>query len=92
MTVELSRYRYSLTCRTEDEAVLYCLRALWRYAEEETTILHLQADDRTGWRARDGELVLRFSSEQRRGDFLGEATRLLAGHWWRLAMSDDDPA
>ncbi len=34
MNVDTSRFRYSLTVSPQDTAVLYCLRALWHYAEE----------------------------------------------------------
>ena len=33
MTADLSQYRYSITVETQDSAVLFCLRALWQYAE-----------------------------------------------------------
>jgi hypothetical protein len=42
------------------------------------------------WRVGDGRITFRFSNPNNRGDFLGEATRLFAGKWTRLASSDDD--
>lgn len=88
---ELAQYRYSITVETQDDAVLFCLRALWQYAERRP----MPASDRdlstTGeWRLGDGRVTFRFSNPYNRGDFLGEATRLLAGKWTRLGMSDDD--
>lgn len=91
VSAELSQYRYSITVETQDDAVLFCLRALWQYAERHP----MPATDRqiasTGeWRMGDGRVTFRFSNPYNRGDFLGEATRLLAGKWTRLAISDDD--
>jgi len=83
--------RYSLTCQTDDEAVLFCLRGLWRFAERLPPATEGWAEDVDGWRAMGGRVVLRFSDPRRRSTFLGEATRLLAGKWVRLAISDDDP-
>lgn len=83
---------HTLTCQTDDEAVYYCLVALWRWAESappdapsgETTV--------SAWRSRGGEFVLRFTTARTRGAFLGEATRLLSGKWLRLGISDERPA
>jgi hypothetical protein len=88
-----SQFRYSLTVTTQDSAVLYCLRALWHYAEEHdsppnavtlTPPSESQSDQ-------DGTVTFRFSDPRHRSDFLGEATRLLAGKWMRHGLSDDDP-
>ncbi len=89
---ELAKYRYSITVETQDDAVLFCLRALWQYAERHP----LPPTDRdlatTGeWRLGDGRITFRFSNPYNRGDFLGEATRLLAGKWTRISTSDSDP-
>jgi hypothetical protein len=89
---DASQFRYSITVETQDDAVLYCLRALWQYAERNPAppvVTELAAT--AEWRAGDGAVTFRFSNPYNRGDFLGEATRLLAGKWTRLASSDDDP-
>lgn len=87
-----SQFRYSLTVEAQDAAVLYCLRALWQYAEREP---HTSSNETFAaaneWRAADGQVTFRFSNPYNRADFLGEATRLLAGKWTRLGASDDDP-
>jgi hypothetical protein len=87
----LSRYRYSITVETQDDAVLFCLRALWQYAERHPTApnghdMTMTGDARLG----EGRTTFRFSNPYNRGDFLGEATRLLAGKWTRVGTSDDD--
>lgn len=91
VSAELSQYRYSITVETQDDAVLFCLRALWQYAERHPTPATDHQIASTGeWRMGDGRVTFRFSNPYNRGDFLGEATRLLAGKWTRLATSDDD--
>lgn len=80
--------QYSLTCQTDDEAVYYCLLALWRWAEAAPLDAPLAIDSVDAWRTRGGEFVLSFGNGRARGAFLGEATRLLSGKWLRLGTSD----
>ena len=92
MNADSSRFRYSITVETQDDAVLFCLRGLSEFAER--TPAAITALDRTAtgeWRTDNGRFTFRFSTARNRGDFLGEATRLLAGKWTRIALSDDDP-
>lgn len=91
VNADLSRYRYSITVETQDDAVLFCLRALWQYAERHPLPPSGREMLTTGeWRLGEGQVTFRFSNPYNRGDFLGEATRLLAGKWTRMATSDDD--
>ena len=90
MTADLSQYRYSITVETQDDAVLFCLRALWQYAERHPLPEFAELATTDEWRLSDGRVTFRFSNAYNRGDFLGEATRLLAGKWTRLASSDND--
>jgi hypothetical protein len=89
---DISQYRYSLTVETQDDAVLFCLRALWQFAERHPSVPSELERSATGeWRRGEGRVKFHFSNPYNRGDFLGEATRLLAGKWTRLGTSDDDP-
>jgi len=91
VSTDLSEYRYSITVETQDDAVLFCLRALWQYAERHPVPPRAHELTTTDeWRLGDGRITFRFSNPYNRGDFLGEATRLLAGKWIRLASSDND--
>jgi hypothetical protein len=91
MSADTSQYRYSITVETQDDAVLFCLRALWQYAERHPLAPTTQTMATTGeWRLGEGQITFRFSNPYNRGDFLGEATRLLAGKWTRIAESDND--
>ena len=91
VNADLSQYRYSITVETQDDAVLFCLRALWQYAERHPLRASGEEMAMTGeWRLGEGRITFRFSNPYNRGDFLGEATRLLAGKWTRVAESDND--
>lgn len=86
-----SDVHHTLTCQTDDEAVYYCLVALWRWAEGAPPDASSGEESVDAWRARGGEFLLRFTSPRTRGAFLGEATRLLSGKWLRLGIADDRP-
>jgi hypothetical protein len=89
--LEPSQFRYSITVETQDDAILFCLRALWHYAEREPETVSVGFTSTGEWRSRDGQITFYFSNPRNRADFLGEATRLFAGKWTRLGASDDDP-
>ena len=92
MSADSSQLRYSITLSPEDSAVLYCLRALWHYAELAPGAAPAPALTPPGEsRSDDGTVTFRFSDPRHRSDFLGEATRLLAGKWMRYGISDEDP-
>ena len=90
---DYDRYKYSVTCHTEDAAVLHCLRSLCQYAEQSSKPqIGWGGTGEKDWRANDGTFKLRFSSPDYRQRFIDEANRLLAGHWSVLSTSDKDPA
>lgn len=83
--------RFGVTCETHDPAVLHCLTALSHFAEygafnvgQETRRAPMTVP--RGWLREDGRVTFRFSDPMRRGAFLGEATRLLAGKWIRVEL------
>lgn len=87
---------FSVTCVTHDEAVLHCLNALAHFAEhvqgsggEGSPIDVAELAWPDGWAREDGRITFQFSDPRRRGLFLGEATRLLAGKWTRIAVEDE---
>ncbi|MGC3961562.1 MAG: hypothetical protein QM813_27650 [Verrucomicrobiota bacterium] len=91
---DFKRCKFSITCHTDDLAVVHCLRALCHFAEIAvkpqiawggTTI--------ESWASSGKQVTLRFTSPHHRETFIREATRLLpAGIWKETARSDDDPA
>jgi hypothetical protein len=91
VSVDRSLFRYSITVEAQDDAVLFCLRGLAEFAEGERPATEFDRAATGEWRLDDGRVTFRFSTPSSRGDFLGEATRLLSGKWTRVASSDDDP-
>jgi len=86
-------FHYSVTCGTDDVAVLYCLRALADLAEQ-----HPQnkiAWGNTGkeaWRRNGHEVTFHFTKPSYRQVFRDEANELLGGRWSEMGASDNDPA
>jgi len=93
MSSEHAKYHFSATCHTDDAAALHCLRALCQYAEQGR---HPQigwgGTKQSTWRAAGGEFTVRFTRPEFRDAFLGEAQRLLSGHWRFVKKNDTDPA
>ena len=93
MSTDHQRFHYSVTCHTDDEAVLFCLRALCQFAEEHPKRQIGWGGTKTPeWRDRHGELTIRFTKPDFRTRFLREAERLLPGKWRLVRQSDNDPA
>ena len=89
-----AQYHYSVTIKTNDEAVLHCLRALSAYAQ-------LMGNNRIPWGGtkkedweRDGHrATFHFSKPEYRTTFMKEASRLLStGLWQNIGEKDNDPA
>lgn len=86
-------YKYSVTCRTEDLAVLHCLRALCQFAERhKAPQIGWGGTGVKEWQANSFNFKLRFTSPEYRTTFLEEANRLLPMRWELIATDDDDPA
>jgi hypothetical protein len=93
MSLERSKFRYSITIETHDRAVLFCLRGLCECAEPHPARDQaLAGAGASVWASGDGRATFRFSEAKYRSAFLGDATRLLAGKWMRIGLRDDDPA
>ncbi len=87
-------FRFSVKCRSEDLAVVYCLRAIAEYSQKNINPRIAWGGTKDADWSRDGHCVtFHFSSAQNRDGFLQTAKRLLAqGSWAEVARSDDDPA
>jgi hypothetical protein len=94
MASHYERYRFSVTCRTDDLAVVFCLRALCQFASDDVLPqIGWGGTKESEWRAARNQITLRFTSAKSRDRFVGEATRLLpAGSWREVRSSDSDPA
>ena len=87
-------YRFSVTIRSDDLAVVNCLRSLAQYSQNAgNNRITTGGTTDTAWQ-RDGHTVtFRFSTPSFRQGLLAEARRLLpADLWLVVGQSDDDPA
>ena len=86
-------FHFSATCRTDDPAVLFCLRSLCQFAEQAPMAQIGWGGTKTAaWKRAGGDFTVRFTSPKYRERFLAEAERLLSGRWTLVAQSDADPA
>ncbi len=87
-------FRFSLTCRTEDLAVVYCLRAIAEYSQKEINPRIAWGGTKDAdWRRDQQCITFHFSSPENRERFVQTAQRTLArGSWNEVVRSDDDPA
>ena len=88
------QYRYSVTCHTNREPVLYCLRALCEFAEEGPyPQIGWGGTGVDEWRSSDNCVTFRFTDPDYRDEFVGTANRILpTGSWTVEDHDDNDPA
>ena len=87
-------YKYSIAVKTDDPAILHCLRALAYYAQgtgrKGTTVLKT---GESNWRASKQQVTFRFTDPAFRDRFIKDASRILpTGSWSVSGQSDADPA
>jgi len=94
MSDDHRRFKYSVTCYTVDMAVLACLRGLCHYSleHENNPQIGWGGTGRKEWEDAGHLATFRFTESRYRESFIGEAKRLLAGHWELEVTSDYDPA
>lgn len=88
---QYTRYQYSITCRSSEEAVLHCLKALADYAEGGAHKNTTSAEATMAEWNRPDRVTLRFTSADSRSAFRELARKLLGGRWAEYAARDDDP-
>jgi len=92
------RFRYSVECHTDDLAVLYCLRALSRWAERGPKLGRGGREIGYGgtkdkeWEASNHRATFRFTNPTFRQQFIDKALELLPDKWRQGDSSDDNPA
>lgn len=93
MSTMHSKYHYSITCHTDDRAVMYCLRSLAHYSEHasQKNIGWGGTNDKV-WAKSNHKIILRFTDPKYREVFRLKANELLAGRWVEVGMDDNDPA
>ncbi len=86
-------YRFSVTIRTDDIAVLHLLRALCRHCESgKYQQIGWSGTGEGDWRKNGHEATLRFTRAENRTSFIAQANLLLPGLWRLVATNDQDPA
>ena len=92
---EYERCRFSITCETDDFAVVHCLRALCQFAERGLSHPQIAWGGTGGeeWRENEHQITLRFSDAANRDAFITAANDALrAGSWREITRNDNDPA
>lgn len=92
---DYERCHYSVSCSTDDLAVLHCLRTLSQFAEGSKIPKSIPwgGTKEAAWRRNANVVTFRFTSPDYRMTFLDEAARLLpVGSWAKTGQSDADPA
>lgn len=88
------RYRYSITCHTDREPVLFCLRALCQYAEQwKYQQIGWGGTGVNEWRSSGKQVTFRFTDPDYRAEFERVAGDVLPEDSWSVVDRDDnDPA
>ena len=87
-------HHFSVTVKTDDVAVLHCLRALADYAQETgNKRIAWGGTTKDEWERSRHAVSFHFSHPTYRASFLREASRLFpAGLWQNVGEHDGDPA
>jgi hypothetical protein len=88
------KYKYSVTIKTDDLAVLHCLRALSAHAQlTGNSRIPWGGTKKGDWKRDNHHATFHFSKPEYRESFIEEASRLLPKDLWeKVGWSDDDPA
>lgn len=94
MNRNFARYRFSATLLTNDAAVLHCLRGLshWAQRGEPNQQIAWGGCGEKDWQSRRGQVKFRFTSAERRAEWLSKSEELLRRKWTLVSTSDNDPA
>jgi hypothetical protein len=88
-----AQYHFSITCHTDDKAVMFCLRSLAHFAEhssQKNIAWSGTTDD--AWERSGHHITLRFTNTHYRNVFRQKANELLGDRWREARSSDNDPA
>jgi len=91
---DYQRCKYSITCTTDDLAVVHCLRALCEFAITDVKPqIGWGGTKASEWRAAGNQITLRFTTPESRDNFFEQAKRLLPDVLWsEVSRNDNDPA
>ncbi len=90
------KFHFSLTCRTDDFAVLHCLRALSEWANDKVPYPYKMIawghTKEIDWKKAGHKVIFRFVGTDSREKFIVKANELLEHRWTQTGTSDSDPA
>jgi hypothetical protein len=94
MNRNFARYRFTATLLITEAAVLHCLRGLshWAQRGEPNQQIAWGGCGEKDWQSRGGQVTFRFTSPERRSEWLERAAQLLGARWTLINTRDDDPA
>jgi len=89
-----AKYHYSVTIKTDDEAILQCLRALSQYTQlKGNKRIPWGGTKKEDWERDDHCVTFHFSTTQYRKTFMYEVFRLLPKSLWeKIEERDNNPA
>jgi hypothetical protein len=92
---EYLKCKFSITCHTDDLAVVHCLRSLCQFAEHD--LQHPQigwgGSGEKKWKDDGRQITLRFTAPAYRDALVKAANKyLLVGCWREVRRSDNDPS
>ncbi len=88
------RYKYSVSIKSDDLAVINCLRALSQYSQKHgNNRIPWGGTKDEDWKRDDHTVTFRFTSHEYREGFIKEIKRLLPNDLWvEVEIDDNDPA
>jgi hypothetical protein len=91
---EHADHKFSLTIKTNDLAIVNCLRALAKFSQKTGNNNIPWGGTKDGeWRQNGHNVTFRFSMPQYRDGFIAEIERILPGDLWSIEdRNDHDPA
>ena len=93
MSGDYNLFKFSITCQTDELAVVFCLRALCQFAEKHMyPQIGWGGSGESSWRKNSNRITLRFTNPEYREIFSNQANHLLHGRWKLISTSDNDPA
>ena len=94
MDTEHATYRFSVTIRSNDLAVVNCLRSLSQYSQKSgNNRIPWGGTTDANWKQHSNSVTFRFTSSAYREGFIAEAKHLLpVGLWTAIDQNDNDPA
>jgi hypothetical protein len=86
----MTTFKYRVTIRTDDLAVLCAIRGLVHCSQKEGPVnTSWGGTGEQHWRDANHQVTFKFSRQQYRASFLADAARLLPSQWSKVSEDDD---